>query len=45
MNHMSDDETKMIQKRTSTSGGVIANLGEDAKSDNDGSVDAKAKTK
>lgn len=38
MNHMSDDETKAIKKRTSTSG-VLANLKEDANSQDDGSVE------
>lgn len=38
MNQLSDDETKAIQKRASTSG-ALAQLGEDARSEEDGSVE------
>lgn len=40
MNHMSDDESKVVQKRTSTSG-FLANLGEEVVSQDDGSVEPK----
>jgi hypothetical protein len=38
MNHMADDETNAMKKKSSTSG-VLAKLPEDALSDNDGSVE------